>query len=203
MPSIKVSYAALEDAFLFAEETRHSWLDKRTGRILSYSDEAKVAVEEGGLTDLPDWMQPDVEAATEVLRAFGELPGQAEQESVASGPSPVDHSMPGLEPGAGEDNRGDSAVDPSPFVSIEPIPSHETFQFLADFTDELPASVARDALEHALRGSRPFRRFKNALNDYPKERERWFEYEAKRRREYIEEWALDQGVELDFGAQVS
>lgn len=32
---MKVSYSDLEDAFLFAGDERHYWLDKRTARILS------------------------------------------------------------------------------------------------------------------------------------------------------------------------
>ena len=182
MPLPKVSYSDLEDAFLFAnEETRHSWLDKRTGRVLSYSDEAAVSVEEGDVDDLPDWMKPEVEAATEVLRAFGELPGQED---------------------TCEDTDGIN-VEPNRYVSIEQIPSHEAFQFMAEFIQELPESLARDTLGSALRDRRPFRRFKNALGYFPNERERWFEYEARRRREYIEEWARDEGFELDFGSDVS
>ena len=157
-----------------SEETRHSWLDKRTGRVLSYCNEAALAVEEGDLTDLPDWMQADVEAATEVLRAFGELPGQEDTHEDAENPN----------------------VELGRYVSIEQIPSHEAFQFMADFIDEMLESVPRDSLGRALRGRRPFHRFRDALGNFPDERDRWFEYESRRRREYIEEWARDQGVEL-------
>jgi hypothetical protein len=203
MPSPKVSYDDLEDEFLFVNaETRHYWLDKHTGGILSYGDEAARAVEEGDVDDLPDWMKPEVEAVTEVLRAFGELPGQDEQ-SVPSGPSSVDGYVREIDPRADEGDRDDAAADPNRYVSIEQIPSHEAFQYMADFVDELSQAAASDELGRALRGRRPFRRFKDVLLDFPEVREQWFEYEARRRREYIEEWARDKGIELDFGADTT
>ncbi len=198
---MKVSYSELEDAFLVASYERRYWLDKRTGRIRSYSNEAAQALEEDDLDDLPEWMEADLADARDVLRAFGELPTEDENSQVANSPSSVDGSVLGFEPGATEDDRVDAAVDPSRYVSIEQIPSHDAFQFMADFADEMNASRAREALGRALSGNKPFRRFKDALLDYPKEREQWFEYEARRRREYIEEWARDQGVELDFSGQ--
>jgi len=138
-----------------------------------------MAIEEGELDDAPEWMKDDIDAAREVLRAFGELPGQE------------------------EDPAGNSYIDLNRYVSIEQIPSHEAFQVMADFIDEVNNERACDAMSRALAGHKPFRRFKDALNDFPKERERWFEYEAKRRRDYIEEWAHEQGVELDFGESAS
>ena len=173
MPRPKVSYTDLEDAFMVAsEEARHHWLDKRTGRVLSYDSEAALAVEEGEVADLPDWMQADVADATEVLRACGDFSENSN-----------------------EDTEGINA-ERDRYVSIERIPSHEAFEFMAEFIDELPESLAREALGQALRGSRPFYRFKEALGGFPLERERWFENETKRRREYIEDWARDQGVDL-------
>ena len=174
MPLIKVSYSDLEDAFLFASYEQHCWLDKLTGRILSYGDDAELAVEEGDLEDLPDWMEHEVKAAREVLGAFGELPGQ--------------------------EAMGQNA-EPDRYVSIEQIESHEAFQFMEDFIGELNDKRAREGLSRALAGPKPFRRFRNTLNSFPIARERWFEYEAKRRREYIEQWALEEGVELDFAAR--
>ena len=69
---------------------------------------------------------------------------------------------------------------------------------MADFTDDLDSSPTREALRGALSGNKPFHRFKDAVNNFPEERECWFVYEAMRRREYIEEWARDQGIEVDF-----
>jgi hypothetical protein len=191
MTWMKVSYADLEEAVLLASYDRHFWLDKQTGRILSYCSEAAEALEEGDVSDLPDWMADDVEAAREVLRAHGELP---EGES----PPLIDDSLAGSEPST-EENRHDIAVTESNrYVPIEQIPTNEAFQFMADFADEIADSRIRAVLQRALQGKRPFRRFKDSLNSFPNERERWFKYESLRRRDYIQEWARDEGVELDL-----
>jgi hypothetical protein len=140
MLSMRVSYSDLEDAFLFASDQRHHWLDKRTGRILSYDDEAVLAVEEDDLDDLPEWMEDEVKAAREVLRAFGELPQEGKDEDAE-----------------------DVSVEPDRYVSIEQIPSHEAFQFMADFTGELNDAQAREALGRALAGNSPFAGSKTRL----------------------------------------
>lgn len=96
--------------------------------------------------------------------------------------------------GASESNR---------YVPIEQIPCNEAFQFMADFTSDVADSRIRDVLQRALRGNRPFRRFKDALSNFPNERERWFQYESGRRRDYIEDWAREEGIEIDFSADVA
>jgi hypothetical protein len=196
MTSMKVSYSDLEDAFLFASYERHYWLDKHTGRVLSYSSEAAEALEEDDLSDLPDWMDDEVAAAREVLRALRELPEKDSPSSVAS-------PLPGIEASTEEDDHNIGASESNRYVPIEQIPSNEAFQFMADFADDVADSRIRDVLQTALRGNRPFRRFKDAISNSPKERERWFQYESFRRREYIEEWAREEGVEIDFSSDIS
>jgi hypothetical protein len=196
MASVKVSYSDLEDAFLLASYDRHYWLDKQTGRVLGYSSEAAEALEEDDLSDLPDWMDDDVAAAREVLRAYGELPE-------SDLPSSIDDSLAGSEASTEENGHNIGDAESNRYVPIEQIPSNEAFQFMSDFAAEVADSQIRDALQRALRGNRPFRRFRNVLSSFPKERERWFQYESRRRREYIEQWARDEGVEIDFSRGVS
>lgn len=199
MALVKVSYSDLEEAFRFARYQRHYWLDRHTGRILAYSDEAALAVQEGDLDDLPEWMENEVKAAREVRRAFGELPGREdEQSSVDGGQLSVNASAQETDPSVKESEDDDSAYEPDRFVSIERIPSREAFQFMVDFAYQLTDARVGKALSRALAGNKPFRRFKDTLAGFPKEREHWFEYRAKRRRDYIEQWADEQGVELDF-----
>ena len=47
MSTPKVSYFDLEAAFLYPGEDRRYWLDRHTGRVLSYSGEASEAILEG------------------------------------------------------------------------------------------------------------------------------------------------------------
>jgi Uncharacterised protein family (UPF0158) len=173
MPAPKVKYSELEDAFLFGHESSFSWLDRKTGEILFYTEDAVAAVESGDIDNLPNWLRDEVDSARKVLQAFGELPSLR------------------LVNDRNEDEQ-------NRYVSIEQIPSNEVFRFMSDFVDQLKSSQARFALTRALRGNKPFRKFKDSLYDFPNESKQWFAYEAQRRREYIEEWAADQQVELDF-----
>lgn len=70
-------------------------------------------------------------------------------------------------------------------------------------SDEIADSRIRDVLQRALRGNRPFRRFKDSLSRFPNEREQWFQYESRRRRAYIERWAHEEDIEIDFSGDVS
>ncbi|MEK6320460.1 MAG: UPF0158 family protein [Acidobacteriota bacterium] len=207
MSSPKVSYSDLEDAFLFASEERYYWLDKHTGRVLSYGWEVARALEEGeDLSDLPDWQREEAEAARQVLSAFGELPEEYSQCSVVSGQWSVADPSPGSdestsEASAEECERNNRTPKSNRYVPIEQIPSNEAFQFMSDFADELAESPIRDVLQRALRGKRPFHRFKASLSNFPKERERWFQFESLHRRDYIQEWARDEGIEIDFSGE--
>jgi hypothetical protein len=167
------------------------WI-RKTGRILAYSDEAADALEDGDASDLPKWMNGQIEAAREILRAFGELPEEDAQSSAAGNESSVDDSSLGVDTATQE---FDQDSGPDRYLRIEPIPSNEAFQFKCDFVEEVENTRACDALSRALGGNKPFRRFKDALLDFPVERDRWFEYEATRIRDYIEEWARDHGIE--------
>jgi hypothetical protein len=66
--------------------------------------------------------------------------------------------------------------DPDRYLGIHPIESHERFDFMADFVDDLPAGKPRAALEPCLRRRHPFRAFRDTLQEYPQVREAWFKY---------------------------
>jgi len=61
MSTPKVSYFDLEAAFLYPGEDRRYWLDRHTGRVLSYSGEASEAILEGTTEKLPKWMESEIE----------------------------------------------------------------------------------------------------------------------------------------------
>ncbi|MFY9570580.1 MAG: UPF0158 family protein [Blastocatellia bacterium] len=211
--SPKVSYSDLEEAFLLASYDRHYWLDKQTGRMLSYSSEAAEAVEDDDLSDLPGWMHDEVSIAREVLRALGELPEEYSHCSVAGDqgavadpaavPGSIEAEHKGSDASIEENVHNTGASESNRYVPIEQIPSNEAFQFMADFAGEVADSRIRDILQRALRGNRPFHRFRDALSNFSKERERWFAYESIRRRDYIQDWAREEGVEIDFSADVA
>lgn len=104
-------------------------------------------------------------------------------------------------PAPGDDDLEDELFDDdapprdeSRYLPIDPIPSHEAFDVMRRFAESLPDERARDDLARALGGSRPFRRFKDALLDHPAEREEWFRYHGGWMRDVARDWVAGMGL---------
>lgn len=140
--------------------------------MIFIDDEIADLLREGeDLSDLPDWQREAAEEMEPLLRAQGELP---------------------------DEEAGDDEIDPDRYVAIPKRESHEAYEDMADFAETVTNAHLRDLLEVALGGKGAFRRFKDVLLGYPAERERWFEFEERRQREAIEEWAREEDVEISF-----
>lgn len=63
---------------------------------------------------------------------------------------------------------------------IEPLSSHTLFEWMEEFTHEVRSVSLRAALRQALERKKPFRNFKEALLQYPAERDNWFRFEAEK-----------------------
>lgn len=159
MSTPKVSFSDLEDAFLDSTYQHHYWLDKRTGEVLFVDEEISHSLELGeDLSEAPEWRHEFIEQARRVLRAFGELPGQKED---------------------------DSEIELGRYVEIPKRESREAYEDMVDFAETVTNSRLRDLLDVALRGKGAFRRFKDVLLDYPAERERWFEFNVSARKAIV------------------
>lgn len=66
---------------------------------------------------------------------------------------------------------------------------------MEDFISTVQNNRLQDRLTEAIGQHRPFRRFKDVLEDYPEERERWFNLSNSRIHERALEWLKDQGIE--------
>ncbi|GEM_PF-54488 len=88
--------------------------------------------------------------------------------------------------------------EPSRFEHIEPLPSSQGFQVMADFTDSLADSKAKRDLERALERPRPFRNFKDTLDSYPDLRDEWFRYHDRALKVVAEEWLKECRIEADL-----
>jgi len=92
-----------------------------------------------------------------------------------------------------EDESLLEAIDGSKdYVAVERIPSHEAYQWMADFVDELVApadeSVA-EKLSIALDGKGAFRRFKDTLHRVDERwLQAWYQWRDKRLKVAVEEW---------------
>jgi len=80
------------------------------------------------------------------------------------------------------------------YVRIDRIESWEEYDDMVEFTETVEDERLRKKLEVALNGRGAFRRFKDVLLNYPKERERWFAFKDKRTKERMLEWLAENGL---------
>jgi hypothetical protein len=172
MSTPKVSFSDLEISFHNSSYEHRYWLDMRTGKVILIDDMVADLLREGeDLSDLPDWQREMAEEMKPVLRAFGELPDK---------------------------EADDDEIDLDRYVEIPKQDSRDGYEDMVDFAETVTNPHLRDLLAVALRGKGAFRRFKDVLFGYPAERERWFTFESRRKKERIEAWVREQGVEIDF-----
>lgn len=79
-------------------------------------------------------------------------------------------------------------------IAIDPAPSAEAYADMEEFTARVRDPRPRRALEQALAGRGAFRRFKDALLDFPELRDLWFRYADVRRRRRALEWLATAGA---------
>jgi hypothetical protein len=91
-------------------------------------------------------------------------------------------------------DEADESLDERDLLGIEPLPSHETYEDLADFADRVSDPKAHDLLTRAIEGRGAFRRFKDTLFEWPELRQKWFEFHDARMRRRALDWLLEAGV---------
>lgn len=92
-----------------------------------------------------------------------------------------------------EDERLLEEIDGSKdYVVVERIPSHEAYQWMVDFVDELVVPADENAAEKlsiALDGKGAFRRFKDTLHRVDEHwLQAWHQWRDKRLKAAVEEW---------------
>jgi hypothetical protein len=78
------------------------------------------------------------------------------------------------------------------YVAVERIPSHEAYQWMVDFVDEMVAPTdehVAEKLSIALNGKGAFRRFKNTLHGVDDQwLQAWYQWRDKRLKAAVDEW---------------
>ena len=95
-----------------------------------------------------------------------------------------------------EDERLLEEIDGSnDYVAIERIPSHEAYQWMVDFVDEMVAPAdeyTAEKLSMALNGRGAFRRFKDTLHRVDDRwLQAWYQWRDKQLQAAVDEWIKD------------
>ena len=149
------------------------YLDLNTGEIIMLTEE----------------MRAEAESISASIEADVENYEVAFEEALAQSAQP-DWMMDGI--------RLASAVEAgygTRYVPVPPVDSHEAYEGMADFIATVTNRRIQEQLAEAIAGRHPFRRFKDALLNFPQERERWFAFNDERQRERALDWLGSIGVQ--------
>jgi Uncharacterised protein family (UPF0158) len=81
------------------------------------------------------------------------------------------------------------------YIEIPALESWEGYRHMEAFAETVRDKSLQEKLAIALDGKGAFGRFKNALLDYPTERERWFEFKNKQMAEEVRQWL--ESIEIE------
>jgi hypothetical protein len=173
MRKLPVDLSELETIFETAFDETSYYLDLETGAILAIMHEARRFLNEiyDDLYDLHMEEQADFE---ELLQA---------------------HPMPDWMRDMVREAHQLQPMGSDRFVQIPTADSHEGYRDMEDFVATVKDDRIVELLQVALRGRRPFRRFKDALFRYPAEEQRWFGFKAARLQKRVLSWLALYDIE--------
>lgn len=86
-----------------------------------------------------------------------------------------------------------SPTDPERVLPIPHFSSFDGYRLMERFALEHAGPGASQRLQQALDQRKPFRGFKDALGEFPEDRQRWFEFESEEKKRIAEEFYEDEG----------
>lgn len=93
-------------------------------------------------------------------------------------------------------------IDENRYVEFLPPDSVEKWKWMEEFTiEKVENPELQNKLVNALRGGKPFRRFKDVLIYHPQIEQKWFGFESSKFCDYAEKWAESEGLEIDFASK--
>jgi disulfide oxidoreductase YuzD len=99
---------------------------------------------------------------------------------------------------AAEREELDEMVDEISKERYRYLPNAESqvgYEDMKEYIETVKGANLKEKLSIAISGSGAFRRFKDVLNSYPKERERWFKFKDEKVMERVNEWLDEKGIE--------
>ena len=171
---LKIKLMDLYDAFETQSVEVLHYLDIETGEVLMVTGEDRFAAE--AFFEQPEGEGPSFEADLERWLAEADLPDWQKQRA---------RQAVQVERGHG------SRYEPFPDQD-----THEDYRDMERFTDSVTDTHVEELLRVAITDRGAFRRFREVLARYPKERDRWFAYKDGRNRQRAMDWLDELEIEL-------
>jgi hypothetical protein len=101
--------------------------------------------------------------------------------------------------GDGVEEETPQDIDDDPrYLWIEPIEAGESFRIMEDFVASVGDTKVAARLADALSRPKPFRRFKDALHEFPALRQTWFTFENAAHASLAQAWCEAKGIEVEW-----
>lgn len=81
------------------------------------------------------------------------------------------------------------------YVEIPKLPTHRAYEFMEEFIERLNDKKVQNRLYNAIKGKGAFRRFKDALLEWPEIEGQWFAYRDEMMKREVVEWLRSIGIE--------
>jgi hypothetical protein len=173
---LKIDLADLAMAFENASLESQSYLDQETGEVVLVTDETRREVE--------DIYEELADAQREAPAAFAAA--LAERDDLHDWIKEAVQRAHEVEVGYG-----------TRFVAVPQADSREGYRDMEDFIDTVADNHLQELLSVAIQGQGAFRRFKDVLLNYPRERERWFKFKDTCLRQRVVDWLESIGIEAE------
>jgi hypothetical protein len=178
MRKLKVDLGDLQDALDNEFPELHYFLDLETGAVALVSDERNRELE----------------------TLYDEL-GEAAQKSECVRSAIEQRNVPDWQK---EELRAADQVEAgfgTRYIRIEPLDPHADYEDMEEFISTVRDTRLRERLWRAISGRGAFRSFRDVLDDYPRERQRWFEFGDAQARQRALDWLAEENIEpiLDEG----
>jgi hypothetical protein len=171
---LKVNFDKIQKAMEdISRDTFDYYLDTDTGEVISFSDEILSEMQSRLYEDEDD----EIDEYIEYIE-YDEEPDLPDWM--------LDEAELALEVLLDESGR---------YIRIPERGSHTAYKTMEEFIKIVEDSELRERLQHALNGRGAFRKFKDALIDYPKERKKWHSFNAKAMKREITEWLRSIKIE--------
>jgi hypothetical protein len=167
---LKVNLKDLADAFDNGFNEVAYYLDLDTGEVVMVTEESRQLLAEISEAEQAETLEATLEAIRTANIPEWEMVGVGAAAAVAWA----------------DDDR---------FLEIPRVESWEGYQDMEAFIETVSDAHVQAILAAAIQGKGAFRRFKDTLERYPKERERWFEFLDARSKERVLNWLREEEIQ--------
>ncbi|MCX6031348.1 MAG: UPF0158 family protein [Chloroflexi bacterium] len=171
MRQCNVNLSDLVFAFESSFESMDNYLDLETGQVVAISDDTR----------------------RELDRLYEEMDVEEQEEPPPLAQLLDDRNLPDWQ--RQEIERADQVEREygSRFIAAPQMDSHEGYREMEDFIATARDDHVRELLEVAIMGRGAFRRFKDVLLSYP--RERWFKFRDEKMFDRVYEWLEEHDIQ--------